>query len=267
MKISIVTPSFNQGAFLEQAMLSILGQQWPEIEYVVMDGGSNDGSVEIIQRHASRLAHWTSGPDGGHYAAINAGFARTTGDVMAWLNADDQYLPWTFSVAGEIFEQCPEIEWLTTLHPLRFDRRGRAVRCSERSGYSREGFLRGENLPLPGREVIQQESTFWRRSLWERAGGKIDESFALAGDFELWARFFRHAELFAVNTPLGGFRLHGPQRSAVHREQYVAECDRAWRLHGGREPSPIEQLRQKVQPSRGAICQFNKNTERWEIVR
>ena len=96
MKISIVTPSFNQAAYLDEAIESVLGQHCDALEYVIMDGGSTDGSVDIIRRHEVRLAHWTSGKDGGHYAAVNAGFSRTSGDVMAWLNADDKYLPWTF---------------------------------------------------------------------------------------------------------------------------------------------------------------------------
>jgi glycosyltransferase involved in cell wall biosynthesis len=261
LTISIVTPSFNQAAFLEQAIASVLSQRDAAIEYVIMDGGSTDGSVAIIERHAAQLAHWASAPDGGHYAAVNAGFARTSGEIMAWLNADDQYLPWTFSVVAEVFEQFPEIEWVTTRWPLRWDKRGRAVRCAARVGYAREAFLRGAYLPGDGRDVIQQESTFWRRSLWERAGGKLDTSFPLGGDFELWARFFQHAELYAIDTPLGGFRVHGEQRSALQREQYDSDVRRALAQHGGREPSALDRLRK----SAAKILRFNKNTEAWEI--
>ena len=260
MKISIVTPSFNQAAYIEEAIESVLSQRCDALEYVIMDGGSTDGSVDIIRRHEARLAHWTSGKDGGHYAAVNAGFARTSGDVMAWLNADDKYLPWTFSVVAEVFEQLPEVEWITTRFPLRWDRRGRAVRCSPREGYAREAFQRGAYRPGEGREVIQQESTFWRRSLWERAGG-LDPAYALAGDFELWARFFQHAELVSVETPLGGFRLHGDQRSAEHRAQYFAEAERAWLAHGGSAPGPLARFTK----SPAKICRFNKNTEAWEL--
>jgi glycosyltransferase involved in cell wall biosynthesis len=260
-RISIVTPSFNQAAFLEQAIVSVLSQREVEVEYVIMDGGSTDGSVAIIERHSARLAHWTSGPDGGHYAAVNAGFARTSGEIMAWLNADDQYLPWTFSVVAEVFAQFPEIEWLTTRWPLRWDKRGRAVRCAERRGYAREAFLRGAYIPGDGRDVIQQESTFWRRTLWERAGGKLDTSYPLGGDFEMWARFFQHAELYAVDTPLGGFRVHGEQRSALQREQYDSDVRRALAQHGGREPSALDRLRK----SPAKIVRFNKNTDAWVI--
>ena len=262
-RISIVTPSFNQAPYLEAAMTSVLSQHYPALDYVVMDGGSTDGSVEIIRRHESQLAHWATGPDGGHYAAVNAGFARTSGEIMAWLNADDQYLPWTFSVVGEVFAQLPEIEWVTTRWPLRWDKRGRAVRCAERSGFAREAFFRGAYAPGDGRPVIQQESTFWRRSLWERAGGRLDPEFALGGDFELWARFFQHAELYAIDTPLGGFRMHGDQRSAHHREQYDRDVQRALSLHGGATAG----LLARVLPSRNdaKIVRFNKNTDAWVV--
>jgi glycosyltransferase involved in cell wall biosynthesis len=263
VSISIVTPSLNQAAFLEQALESVLGQRYPALEYVVLDGGSTDGSVQIIERHASQLAFWTSGPDGGHYAAVNRGFERTTGELMAWLNGDDQYLPWTFSVVAEVFTQFPEIEWVTTRWPLRWDTRGRAVRCAARAGYSRTGFFRGDYLPGEGRPVIQQESTFWRRSLWERAGARLDTSFPLGGDFELWARFFKLTELYAIDTPLGGFRVHAAQRSARERDQYDGDVRRALVRHGGRLPGALERILPRR--SHAKIVRFNKNTDTWVI--
>src|SRR6267154_2378048 len=96
-RISIVTPSFNQGSYLEETIRSVLDQNYPNLEYVVVDGGSTDRSVEILQRYADRLAWWSSEPDGGQYAAINKGFKHTSGEIMAWINSDDKYLPWTFS--------------------------------------------------------------------------------------------------------------------------------------------------------------------------
>lgn len=236
-KISIVTPSFNQAAFLDEAIRSVLDQNYPNLEYVVVDGGSSDGSVDIIRRHEARLSSWVSEKDAGQYAALNKGFARTSGEIMAWINSDDKYLPWTFSIVGEIFAEHPEIEWITSLFPLHWDKAGRAVSCAARDGYSRAGFFRGENLAgssWHSRGWIQQESTFWRRSLWEQAGGRIDVNYRLAADFELWARFYQHAELYGVSTPLGGFRAHGDQRSAQQFEAYSKEAEEVLWRHGGR---------------------------------
>ena len=229
-------------------MLSVLGQNYPHLEYIVMDGGSTDGSAEIIRKHQDRLAHWVSAPDDGQYDAINRGFARSTGEVMAWLNSDDKFTPWALPVVGEIFAEHPEIEWLTTAFPLHWDINGRAVGCGFNGGYSREGFFRGEHLPAQGwhaRGWIQQESTFWRRSLWERAGGRIDTSFSLAGDFELWARFYKFAELYAVETPLGGFRMHDAQKTGSQMEKYLEQARRAFFLHGGKPPSTFQNFTAK----------------------
>ncbi len=286
MKISIVTPSFNQAAFLEEAMLSVLSQDHEPLEYIVVDGGSTDSSTEIIQRHAARLAWSVSERDGGMYDALNKGFARTTGEVMAWLNSDDKLMPWALSIVAEIFATFPEVEWLTTLAQIRWDERGRAVRCLPQRGFSRAGFQRGENLPYAEQFStgwIQQESTFWRRSLWEKAGARVGAEFEQAGDFELWARFFQHAELFSVETPLGGFRFHGEQKTGAGHGRYVVEGERALTLHGGRRHGAFERTARRIayeccprslqpiaskfgllHPAR--ICRHNRRTRRWEIV-
>jgi len=243
LKVSIVTPSYNQGRFLEETLRSVLDQDYAPLEYVVMDGGSTDESAEILRRHGDRLAYWCSERDGGQYHAINKGFTHTTGEVMGWLNSDDKHTPWSLSIVAEIFESFPEIEWLTTLYPLRWDTRGRAVRCSRRDGFSSEAFKAGENLPTgawyaPG--WLQQESTFWRRSLWERAGGKLETNWKIAADFELWLRFFRHAELYAVDTPLAGFRQHGDQKTNQLKSEYQEEAVRILRESGGVTPGYVK---------------------------
>ncbi len=238
-KISIVTPSYNQGQFLEQAMLSVLAQDYPDLEYVVMDGGSTDGSVELIRKHEQRLAYWTTGPDAGQYDALNQGFAKTTGEVMAWLNSDDKYTPWALRIVGEIFATLPEVQWLTTLYPMTWDDQGRAIRCTYLGGYSKRGFFRGENLPGAGwyaKGFIQQESTFWRRSLWQRAGAYLATSLKFASDFELWTRFHQHAELYGVGTPLAGFRVHQAQKTAHHLMEYIEEAKTVLRESGQSKP-------------------------------
>jgi glycosyltransferase involved in cell wall biosynthesis len=234
-RLTIVTPSFNQGEFLEETIKSVLDQEYENLEYIVVDGGSTDRSVSIIKKYSDRLAHWVSEPDEGQYHAINKGFARATGEIMAWLNSDDKYLPWTLSVVADIFSAFPEVEWLTSVHPLQWNSHGQAVAVDFTGALSRHSFLQGNNFPVEGsigRRWIQQESTFWRRSLWERAGGRLDQSLAMAADFELWARFYDHADLFGAQALLGGFRSHGVQRSVLHRDRYMAEAEQVLRAKG-----------------------------------
>ncbi len=235
-KISLVTPNYNYGHFLEATIRSVLDQDYPNLEYIVIDDGSTDGSVEVIRHHADRLAHWETGANRGQYATITSGFERSTGEIFGWLNSDDMQLPWTLRAVGDIFARFPEIEWITSLHPGHWDREGFLERFSHTMGFSRASFLDGRNLPpaarlrrsVPSRnrELIQQESTFWRRTLWERAGGFASQEFSSAGDFELWARFYRHAELIGVGIPLAGFR-HQDQQQTVHADKYARCCEKA----------------------------------------
>ena len=264
-------------------MLSVLEQKYPALSYVVMDGGSTDESPAIIARYADRLAAWSSAPDRGQYPAVAAGFDRTSGEVMGWLNSDDMYCPWALSVVGEIFGRFPEIEWLTTARPLFWDREGRAVHGAAVPGYARRAFSSGEHLPRgTGSKLgyIQQESTFWRRTLWERAGG-FDSAYPLAGDFALWARFFREAELYAVETPLGGFRSHGDQKTGRAFASYAEEAEQALTAYGGRRPGrPWRILREAALRSpavswpawaragylhRAKVVRYERRAEAWRI--
>jgi len=235
-KISIVSPSYNQGIFLEETMLSILNQGYPNLEYIVIDGGSSDGSLDIIKKHENRLAYWVSEQDDGQYHAINKGFGHATGEIMAWLNSDDIYFPWTLQCVGEIFAQCPEVEWITTCYPMALDERGFAVNCCNIDAFLKESFFKGEFLPgfdWYAHGWIQQESTFWRRSLWENSGAFLNDTLQLAGDFELWCRFFQHANLYGVKLPLAGFRCHGTQKTATRIEKYKKEAFNSLIAHGG----------------------------------
>lgn len=226
-KISIVTPSFNQAVFLEATIKSVINQNYPNLEYIIIDGGSSDGSVEIIKKYEQYLHYWCSEADGGQYDAINKGFRHSTGEIMGWINSDDMYLPWAFKTVADIMSTLPEIEWLTTLNQGFWDYHGFCSGFRLIPGYSIEAFLDGCYLPFnnsKGIGFIQQESTFWRRKLWTKAGGYVSTDLKLASDFELWCRFYTYSPLYGTPSPLGGFRSQFSQKSR-NIEDYVKEAE------------------------------------------
>jgi len=241
--ISIVTPSYNQGAYLEECIDSILSQNYPNLEYIIMDGGSTDSSVGIIKRHEKYLKYWQSCPDGGQYRAVSDGFRKTSGEIMAWLNSDDKYHRDAFYKVAYLFESHGNVEWLTG-RPSYWDKSGALARFEESvPKFSRGEFLQGHY----DQPFIQQESTFWRRSLWERAGGTMRHDLDLAGDLELWMRFFRYALLYSANTFIAGYRSHGDQKAVLYVDRYIeeancliaAEADLFGDIQPPQEPAPL----------------------------
>lgn len=222
MRFSIVTPSFNQASYLRGTIESVLNQQ-ADLEYIVMDGGSRDGSREIIASYEGRLAHWQSEKDGGQYDAINRGFARSTGEILGWLNSSDLYFPWTLSTVELIFKSFPEIEWITSTMKTCIRGDGTFEDLYRTPGFSARRFYRGLHGGPANSDYLQQESCFWRRSLWDKIGGAIDLQHASAGDYWLWSRFFREANVAAVDAPLAAFRFHDEAKSVATRyEEEVA---------------------------------------------
>lgn len=219
-KISIITPSFNQGEFLEECIVSVLSQNYPNLEYIIMDGGSSDNSVEIIKKFEKYLTYWQSNDDGGQYAAIEDGFRRSTGEIMAWLNSDDKYHHNAFYKVAYMFSTYRYLEWIVG-RPTTWDKNGDVIHVFDYlPTYGRGKFLQKDyNDPF-----IQQESSFWRRSLWEKAGGYLRKDLDYAGDLELWLRFFRFAELHTVDAILGGYRSHDNQKTALCMDKYMAEA-------------------------------------------
>ncbi len=239
MKISIVTPSYNQAAHLERTLLSVLEAGTDcgaELEYLVIDGGSTDGSRELIERHAGRLAYWCSEPDGGQYAAINKGFARSTGEIMGWLNSSDLYLPWTLSTVREIFTKFPEVQWITSLRKVCVQEDGSFEGLQKMPGFAGRSYYAGWHGGPGNSDFIQQETVFWRRSLWEQIGGRIPDRCKFAADFHLWGEFFRHAPVYGLDAPLAAFRFHGESRSTAGR--YLEEVHsllEEWKSTGARK--------------------------------
>lgn len=223
-RLSVVTPSFNQGRYIEATIRSTLLQGYPNLEYIVIDGGSSDESLDIIKKYEKHITYWVSERDGGHANALNKGFARATGEIMAWINSDDFYLPGAFRAVAEVMVAFPEIEWLTSALPGWCGGDERVERAYA-PGFSRRFFEAGGYMGLPYSTAwIQQESTFWRRSLWLKAGGRVNEEISVAIDFELWSRFFRFAPLATVETMLGCFRKHEEQRSRKQASVYRKEA-------------------------------------------
>ncbi len=214
MKISIVTPSYNQSSLLRVTLDSVLAQGIDDLEYLVIDGGSQDGSKDIIESYADRISYWCSEPDGGQYEAINKGIERSTGEVIAWLNSSDMYLPWTLKMVESIFKQYPQIDWISSLQCMRISENGLYDGIHRIPGFCGLSFYKGYYSGIGINHCIQQESTFWRRSLWDKIGGQIPSRFRYAGDFWLWSEFFKHAECIGVDAPFAAFRLHENQRGA-----------------------------------------------------
>ena len=225
LKISIVTPSYNSAETIERTIQSVLNQNYPNLEYIIVDGGSTDGTPEIIQKYANELHYWISEPDNGMYDALEKGFAQASGEILAWINSDDMHNPWTLSLINDVFQDLPKVEWITTLFPLMRNPRGDIVETIIIPGYHKDAFYRGEYSSVSSfvLEQIQQESTFWRRSLWEKVGNRMDKTLKLAGDFELWSRFFQYAELIGVRTSIGGIVNHANQMTKLNIEQRLEE--------------------------------------------
>jgi glycosyltransferase involved in cell wall biosynthesis len=218
-KISIVTPSFNQGRFLEETIQSVVDQKYPNLEYIIVDGGSTDNSAEIIKRYQDQIAYWVSEPDHGMYHAIQKGFSRSTGEIMTWINSDDILSFKSLFTVAQIFSEYEQVEWLNGM-PNQIDEEGRSVGTATSPAWNKYRYLRCDF------KYIQQEGMFWRRSLWKRAGGYIDDKLQLAGDLELWSRFFNHAELFYVSCILGTFRMRSAnQKSLEYLNQYNEEAN------------------------------------------
>lgn len=218
-KISIVTPSLNQGQFLEDTLASVLTQNYPNLEYVVIDGGSSDGSVDIIKKYENHLKYWVTEKDKGHGDALNKGFSHTTGEIMAWINSDDKYTPWAFETVAEIFNRQPDVMWIMGFNSWWNDKG--AMTSASRVQKNIYDYLNGNY------GWIQQESVFWRRSLWEKAGGQINTNYQLMVDGELWTRFFLHAELYTVDCILSGYRNHSNNRASLFYNKCCLEMEKA----------------------------------------
>jgi len=218
-KISIVTPSYNMEGFIEDTILSVIGQGYPNLEYIIIDGGSKDNTVNIIKKYEKWISYWVSEPDNGMYDAIQKGFEKSTGEIMAWLNADDKFHPNAFFSMGTIFSSMEDVDWVLG-RPSFYNDEGTIVDVVDLRKWSKYNYYLGDF------KWIQQESVCWRRKLWLKAGAKLNTKIKYAGDYELWRRFFKFAKLYSAATVFAGFRFRTKdQLSLDNMDAYVYEVE------------------------------------------
>jgi glycosyltransferase involved in cell wall biosynthesis len=225
--VSIVTPSLNQGRYLEETIRSVASQDYPRIEHIVVDGGSSDETLDVLRRHEG--VRWLSEPDRGQADAINKGFRLGAGEILAWLNADDLYLPGAVGTAVAALAETGA--GLVYGGWRQIDEDGATVREIAARPFDYRELLEVRNM-------IPQPATFFTRAAYE-AVGELDPGFQYAMDYELWLRIGRSFEIRRVAATLAAFRLHPASKTVASYERFWSETHRASRRHGGRYFSPM----------------------------
>lgn len=217
-RLTVITPSYNQAAYLEATLSSVLTQDQPGLEYIVIDGASTDNSPDIIRGYASRLAFWVSEPDAGQAAAINKGLRRAQGEIVAWLNSDDTYRPGAVAAAVGFLAAHPEVD--VVYGDVDFvDPAGQRLGTMPAWDFDPQ-------LQVCATNLIPQPATFFRRALYERVGG-LDETLHLALDYDLWVRMVLAGGKFAhVPQVWATYRLHPASKTQAQAGQFAAEVRR-----------------------------------------
>jgi glycosyltransferase involved in cell wall biosynthesis len=210
--VSIITPSYNQAIFLERTILSVLNQTYPEIEYFIVDGGSQDDSVNVIHKYQDKLKGWVSEKDQGQTDAINKGFAMANGDILAWINSDDTYEPDAIKLAVEYLETHPEVGLV--YGDTKFINEKDEVIGTFPAALTNYAKLRQGYVHIP------QQAAFFRASLWKQVA-PLDPSFYFAMDYDLWVRLAKLSGIAYIHRHMANFRLHGEAKT-IHSD------DRCW---------------------------------------
>jgi hypothetical protein len=216
VKVSVITPSYNQAAYLEHTIRSVLGQDYPDLEYLIVDGASMDGSQEIIQKYEDQLAWWVSEPDSGQAEAINKGFRKATGDVIAWLNSDDVYAPGAIAAAVKVLSENPELG-LVYGNAVSFDRNGLPLNDLVFGDWGLQG--------LVAFNIICQPAVFMHRSALESAG-YLDESYHMLLDHHLWLRIARSAKIRHIPEVWAFARHHADAKNVAQASKFGEEAYR-----------------------------------------
>ena len=223
--VSIITPSFNQAAYLEQTIGSVLEQDYPRIEYMIVDGGSTDDSVSIIKQYADKLTWWVSEVDKGQTDAINKGFAHAKGQILAWINSDDTYEPDAVSAAVEYLQAHPDVGMVYADCNF-INERGAVI---GKFGAAQTNYKRLQQ----GYVHIPQQTMFFRAGLW-RAVGPLDPSFYFAMDYDLWVRIAARAKIkYLPGQTWANFRIHTSGKTIIADDRCWPEMLRVHYRNGG----------------------------------
>jgi glycosyltransferase involved in cell wall biosynthesis len=206
-RITIVTPALSGDEYLDSTLRSVVYQDYPNLEFIVIEDGASAERRSILDRYKSHFSWQTCPPGTELCAALNLAFAKSSGEILGWLEPGDMFHTNALAVIGSIFAALPDVEWITG-RPFNFTPSGMPTGLKHLERWSRVRFLAG------GNKYIHRETTFWRRSLWERAGGALATEYGVAGEFELFLRFFRYARLYSVEALIGGYRTHPGNHSA-----------------------------------------------------
>jgi len=229
--VSIITPSFNQARYLESTIQSVLTQDYPRIEYMIVDGGSTDGSVDILKKYADKLAWWVSEKDKGQTDAINKGFARATGGILAWLNSDDTYEPRAVGEAVKYLLDHPEVGMVyADCNYIGEDGQVLGKFPAAQTDYAR---LRQGYVHIP------QQTMFFRAELWKQVG-PLDPSFYFAMDYDLWTRIAAKTEIkYLAGQTWASFRMHASGKSTIADDRCWPEMLKVHYRDGGSFFAPI----------------------------
>jgi glycosyltransferase involved in cell wall biosynthesis len=262
--ITIVTPSFNQAQFLEKTIRSVLDQDYPYVEYIVIDGGSTDGSVDIIKKYEKNIAYWVSEPDTGQSNAINKGFAKATGVIFAWINSDDLISPSAVTLAVHHLLSNPAIGAVYG-DRLHIDAKDNVVGIRRLPSHDSAMFRRNFTLP--------QETVFFRREIFEHVGG-LDERLHFAMDFDLWCKMNRVTHMRHIPAFMGYFREHDTAKSVVVNRskeseslKYQREHEEVYRSHFGASlPSPAKMHWYRFRRRLSLLIEQRSDAHRQEVL-